>query len=177
MKIVAFGLALSFIAVAEVAAQESPYVGQESREIKALSQEEIEGYLTGKGLGYAKAAELNQYPGPSHVLELAQELSLTEEQKNDSQAIFESMKIEAIELGQQLVDKELELDGQFSSLSVDEQSLEDLLTDINALEASLRFVHLNAHIQQRAVLTTHQINLYDTLRGYGSNTSEHSQMH
>jgi hypothetical protein len=52
----------------------SPYTGQERREIKALSNEEIDRYLSGDGMGLAKAAELNHYPGPRHVLELADQL-------------------------------------------------------------------------------------------------------
>jgi hypothetical protein len=34
----------------------------------------------------AKAAELNGYPGPKHVLELAQQLQLTDAQRRDVQA-------------------------------------------------------------------------------------------
>jgi hypothetical protein len=44
------------------AQSQSPYVGQEFREIKALSPQEISDYLSGKGMGLAKAAELNGYP-------------------------------------------------------------------------------------------------------------------
>ena len=36
-------------------------------DIKALSSEEVEQYLSGAGMGYAKAAELNRHPGPIHV--------------------------------------------------------------------------------------------------------------
>lgn len=43
---------------------QSPYVGQEYREIKALSTQEISDYMSGRGMGLAKAAELNGYPGP-----------------------------------------------------------------------------------------------------------------
>ena len=31
-------------------------------------------YLDGAGMGYARAAELNHFPGPMHVLELAREM-------------------------------------------------------------------------------------------------------
>src|ERR1700757_2891750 len=57
-----------------------PYAGQQKREIKALSEEDVAGYLGGAGMGYAKAAELNGYPGPMHVLELGDRLELTDEQ-------------------------------------------------------------------------------------------------
>ena len=46
----------------------SPYTGEEQRAIKALSEEEIGDLLEARGMGLAKAAELNSYPGPLHVL-------------------------------------------------------------------------------------------------------------
>ena len=55
----------------------SPYAGQEQRAIKALSDEEIRDLLDARGMGLAKAAELNSYPGPLHVLQLANELGLS----------------------------------------------------------------------------------------------------
>ena len=51
-----------------------PYAGQQTRAIKALSDDEIAAFLNGEGMGFAKAAELNGYPGPAHVLTLAQKL-------------------------------------------------------------------------------------------------------
>ena len=89
-------LALSLPVFAET---ESPYIGQESREIKALSEQEVDAYLNGKGMGYAKAAELNQYPGPRHVLDMAEQLDLTEEQSKKTQAVFDAMKSAAIAFG------------------------------------------------------------------------------
>ena len=66
---------LLVLAVSPAAAQDpAPYAGLETREIKALSPEQIEDLLAGEGMGYALAAELNHYPGPRHVLALAAEL-------------------------------------------------------------------------------------------------------
>ena len=156
----------------------SLYVGQETREIKALSQQEIVGYLNGKGLGYAKAAELNRYPGPSHVLELAKELNLTEKQMRRTQEIFDTMKAQASLLGKQFVAKEQELDQQFSEGTINEGSLKNILAAIGKLRSDIRHVHLSAHLEQRSLLTIHQINLYDQLRGYGkSHSSEHNHVH
>src|SRR5256886_16049718 len=74
--------ALFFCAtVTWVAETASPYAGQETREIKALSRDEINSYLSGDGIGFAKAAELNHYPGPKHILQLADQLLLSEEQR------------------------------------------------------------------------------------------------
>ena len=59
----------------------SPYAGQQTREIKALSSTQTADLLAGKGMELAKAAELNGYPGPMHTLELATQLELSTEQK------------------------------------------------------------------------------------------------
>ena len=84
----------------------SPYIGQESRDIKALSPEAIQDLLDGKGMGFAKAAELNGYPGPAHVLELEDDLALTTEQHDKTKTLFDSMLSKAKSLGQQLLDQE-----------------------------------------------------------------------
>jgi Spy/CpxP family protein refolding chaperone len=168
VKNLVFGVIVSAVAVAATATTESPYVGQETCEIKALSQQEINDYLNGRGLGYAKAAELHHYPGPRHVLDLANELALTQEQTRQTQAIFETMKAQAVALGKQLVEKEQELDRQFANGSIDAVSLYALVSDIGVLQAKIRYAHLVAHLKQKALLTQHQVQLYDQLRGYGA---------
>ena len=144
----------------------SPYTGQETREIKALSKEEIDGYLSGGGMGFAKAAELNHYPGPRHVLELAGQLRLSDEQRKRTQLIFERMKSQATSLGKQLVEKEQLLDSRFAAGTISNAELERLVTEISVIQGKLRAVHLRAHLAQRVVLTQDQIRLYDSLRGY-----------
>ena len=61
--------------------QHQSYSAQHTRDIKALSAEEVNQYRAGAGMGYARAAELNRYPGPMHVLELAGPLALTPDQR------------------------------------------------------------------------------------------------
>lgn len=178
MKNLIFGATVSIFAFAIFANTNSPYIGQESREIKALSQQEVVDYLNGKGLGYAKVAELNHFPGPRHVLDMAKELNLTEEQTSQTQAVFDAMEVQAATFGKQFVEKEKELDQQFSSGSINTDSLKILLSDIGALQANIRYVHLSAHLEQKVLLTRHQIKLYDQLRGYGiSNNGGHKHSH
>ena len=55
------------------AVAQTPYAGMQARQIKALSEQQISDLDAGRGMGLALAAELNGYPGPSHVLELADE--------------------------------------------------------------------------------------------------------
>ena len=62
-------LAISLVALPVLAAV-MRYAGQQARSIKSLSDDEIAALRKGEGMGMAKAAELNGYPGPAHVLQL-----------------------------------------------------------------------------------------------------------
>ena len=156
----------------------SAYKGQQLRSIKALSQNDIDGYLSGKGMGFAKAAELNHYPGPRHVLDLSKELELSDKQLKQTQTLFNKMQAKAITLGKQLIDGEQNLDQFFAQGAVDKSSLETTLNNIGAIQAKLRNVHLSTHLEQKQLLTKHQIMMYDRIRGYGANgSSGHKHNH
>jgi Spy/CpxP family protein refolding chaperone len=152
----------------------SPYAGEESREIKALSAEDVEAYLTGQGMGFAKAAELNGYAGPKHVLELASELGLTTEQRTRTQALFASMQTKAVALGRQLVDEERKLDRLFAGARITQESLQQSVSRIGALQADVRATHLEAHLEQAKILTPEQRAHYLRLRGYHSHGAHHA---
>lgn len=153
---------------------ESAYAGQQARDIKALSQEEVHAYLAGKGMGLAKAAELNGYAGPAHVLELRQELVLTPDQRARTEALYAAMTNQAVSLGQALVEQERKLDRLFASRSITSAAMVAALDEIGALQAKVRAVHLEAHLAQVAVLTAAQQARYAQLRGY-VNTSDARQ--
>ncbi len=169
--------ALLAIAVNHVAsaAQPASYAGQEQREIKALSPEEIRDYLAGKGMGLAKAAELNRYPGPAHVLELAEKLRLDAEQRARSEAIFSAMQADAVRQGRLLVEKERELDRLFAGGGVTSEDLRAALEQIGCLQAEIRRIHLQVHIEQRKIITEQQIARYEELRGYASHAGRAHQ--
>jgi LTXXQ motif family protein len=160
------------------AASPSTYAGQETRVIKALSPDDVQAYLAGKGMGLAKAAELNGYPGPSHVLALATELELTADQKQRTKALFKSMESKAMGLGRDLIDEERALDQQFATRIVSAESLSRSLRRIGEIQAQVRQVHLGAHLAQLAILTPAQVSKYGTLRGYDSGApNAHSHNH
>lgn len=149
----------------------SDYAGQQGREIKALSAQEIDGLLAGRGMGFGKSAELNRYPGPAHVLELATPLALTDEQLAASQAIHARMLERAQQAGARLVEAEAALEQRFQVGSIDAQSLREALERIGQLHAEVRGAHLLAHVEQHAVLTPEQIERYVHLRGYAQGRS------
>jgi Spy/CpxP family protein refolding chaperone len=153
----------------------SPYVGQEWRDIKALSPQEISDYLSGRGMGLAKAAELNGYPGPAHVLELAGQLELTAEQRAETEALFQKMQSSAVTLGKALVQEEGALDQLFASRSVNAAILASTLARIGRLQGQLRQAHLEAHLEQTALLTPQQVAKYIQLRSYAESSGHGGQ--
>ncbi len=151
----------------QVTAGPSPFSGFESRGIKALSAQEIESYLAGEGMGLALAAELNGYPGPKHVLELKQELKLTPEQVETTQAVYDKMHSAAIALGGRLVEAEANLDRLFAQHEISGETLESATREIAGLAGELRAVHLQAHLEMVEILSAEQRRDYVTHRGYG----------
>ena len=149
----------------------SPYAGQETRGIKSLSDREVQDYLAGRGMGLAKSAELNNYPGPAHVLELGDRLVLSPEQKSRTQSLFKAMETRAKELGKSVVEQETRLDGMFASREISREQLKSSLEGIARLQGELRQVHLEAHLAQAEILTPEQIMKYGKLRGYGTGGS------
>jgi hypothetical protein len=147
---------------------EQPYAGLEDRTIRALSPERIEDLLAGRGAGYALAAELNHYPGPTHVLELTDALALTPAQRTATEDILAPMQAAAQTIGRTLVDTEARLDEAFRSGTIGPEELTELTTEGARLEGDLRAVHLGAHLAMKEVLTVEQVRRYDELRGYAS---------
>ena len=152
-----------------------PYAGQQEREIKALSPEEIGQYLSGAGLGYAKPAELNGYPGPMHVLENADGLALTPEQRKQTTALMQAHKEDAKAIGAKLVAAERELDALFRSKTAERAALEKAVSAAAQMQASYRLSHLETHRRMRDLLTAEQIARYDVLRGYAGGSSDQQQ--
>lgn len=168
---------MTFLINLSVSGQSSSYSGQQERDIKALSPAEKKGYLAGKGMGFAKAAELNGYPGPKHVLDLSEELSLTEEQTTKTRQLFKSMKEEAVALGEELVSREKQLDRLFVDEDITREALNSPLLEIGSLKAKIRYVHIKSHLRQKEILNTKQVKKYNDLRGYTSGEANESHHH
>jgi Spy/CpxP family protein refolding chaperone len=130
----------------------------------------------GAGMGYAKAAELNGYPGPMHVLDLARPLQLSAEQRQASEQLMAQHKATARTLGGQLVDAERTLDTAFAQKKIDAQRITELTQRIGQLQATLRAEHLHTHLQQTALLNPQQIERYQNLRGYDKSAG-HTHQH
>ena len=161
MKWLAAPICLLFLT--QVAFAQSPYGGMQMRPIKALSDH----------MGLALPAELNDYPGPAHVLELADKLELSSDQRARVQSLFDAMKAEAVPLGARLLDQEAALDQQFASHSITPETLKAATAQIGVTQAELRNTHLKYHLQTTQILTHDQMQRYAVLRGYGSSVPMH----
>jgi Spy/CpxP family protein refolding chaperone len=127
---------------------------------------DTDGLLEGRGMGLARPAETNHYPGPMHVLELAARLDLSDEQTAQTQALMDEVKANARRLGRQIVDAEAELDRLFSDGTPTPEQVRLITRRIAELNGALRAAHLNAHLAQRDMLTPEQVATYDQLRGH-----------
>lgn len=151
----------------------TPYAGLQSRDIKALSAEQLDDLREGRGMGASLPAELNGVPGPLHVLQLQQRLHVTPGQASALQAIMEEMKTSAQRWGNEVIAAERELDRMFSSNSAREAEVRELSQRIGTLNAELRAVHLVAHLKTRQLMTDQQVAQYNALRGYSAGIDQH----
>ena len=133
--------------------------------LAALSHDEVEGLLAGKGMGFAKPAEANGYPGPLHIMELDAKLELTSEQRRAVQAIFVKMQTKAAGLGHAYVEAETKLEAAFRGGTATAEMIKPLVAETERLRAEIRLVHLDAHLEATPILTPRQLIVYQELRG------------
>ena len=148
------------------AAHASPYAGMQKREIKALSDEQISGLKAGKGMALAMPAELNGYPGPSHALELASDLKLSEEQIARTKQLFADMETQAKAAGHEVIEAERELDLLFRDKKATPKAVSAAVSKAAEAQGKLRETHLRYHLSMMDVLSADQVAAYNKLRGY-----------
>lgn len=146
----------------------SKYAGEEGRPIKSLSSEDIAELKRGSGWGLAKAAELNGVPGPAHLLEMQEEISLTDFQIVAIKSLYEQMRSQAIGQGLKLIALERELESHFQSRTITDSILRSSLEAIANTRRDLRYIHLATHLKTPGILSEEQIKKYNLLRGYSN---------
>src|SRR5207253_7425231 len=91
-------------------------------------------------------------------------------------AIRDRMSAAARPLGDELIDRERGLDQLFAQREITPERLTTATAAIGDVQGRLRAVHLAAHLETRAVLSTEQIAQYDKLRGYAdAGSPNHAQ--
>ena len=165
-------VALGALTVTASSAQ-TPYAGLQTRPIKALSDQQVADLKAGRGMGLALAAELNGYPGPSHLLELAVQLDLSDPQKTRIQGLFEAMKAETIPIGERLISEEKALDTLFATRTATVDAIAAATAAIGDTQARLRAAHLKYHLSTVELLQPAQLQRYAELRGYAGGGEPH----
>lgn len=177
MRTVAF-FSLLMLLVAATSAQDrltSPYQHQAQSGLRGLSEDEIEELRAGSGMGLARAAELNSYPGPRHVLDAieAGKLQANRDQVEAVRQIFDGMKSDAQRVGTEILNEEERLEATFRAATMTEPDLRVRVARIATLQSELRAIHLRAHLATRAILSAAQVARYNELRGYTAGPPVH----
>lgn len=157
---------MALVLSAGAAPAQGPYAGQQARPIKTLSAEQVADLRAGHGMGLALAAELNGWPGPLHVLELADRLGLDAAQRSAVEGQHDAMRREAIAAGEAVIAAEAALDGLFAGGRPTPEAIAAATEAAGRAQAGLRAVHLRWHLVTSATLTPAQRARYAELRGY-----------
>ncbi|SFO11492.1 hypothetical protein SAMN04488056_103206 [Cohaesibacter marisflavi] len=144
----------------------SKYAGQQERTIKSLSQDDIDELKKGGGWGLAKAAELNGFPGPAHLLDLKDKLVLDDEQVEKLETLYEQMTSDARKEAKTYIFLEAKLEKEFSAGRINDGLLRTALGYIEESRRKLRYIHLSAHLEATKIVTPEQVEHYNALRGY-----------
>jgi Spy/CpxP family protein refolding chaperone len=107
------------------------------------------------------------------VLQLANELGLSDEQRKAADSLYANMRQRALSIGRQIIEAERTLDRAFVNGQIEPAMLRSQVRAIAILQGELRAAHLEAHLAQRSLLTPEQIARYDVLRGYRVNPTPH----
>lgn len=171
-------LSLLLLFVATAAAQDrliSPYQPQAQSELLGLNDSEIAELRAGTGMGLARAAELNSYPGPRHVLDAVEagRFPASPDQVQQVRLIFDGMKVDAQRVGAEILREEESLEAAFRASTITEYDLRLRVTRIAKLQGELRGIHLRAHLATRAILSAAQLARYNELRGYTTSPADH----
>ena len=138
-------------------------VPPEARNVSSLSVDEVDGLLSGRGLGLASAAELNGYPAPHDVLALSDELGLDADQHRAVQRSYDRMKSKAVEVAARYVAAERALDDAFR-MQASPSMLTERVAAAERRRAELRLIHLAAHLEISPLLTPDQRQRFAGLR-------------
>ncbi len=134
------------------------------------SAERAQGLAEGRGMGLATPAENNGYPGPRHVLDAADQLGLSPEQKAETKRLFEAMRAEAIPAAKQLLADEAALDQLFIDKKADLAGITAASDRAARSESVVRVIHLKYHLAMVRVLRPDQIAAYAKLGSHPEGT-------
>jgi hypothetical protein len=139
-----------------------------TKEIKALSAQEIDDLLKARGMALARAAELTVIRTLARI-EMAVQLGLTPDQYRAIREIKARVDADATPLGSRDRRAGTRIGSSISPRHETKFKLDAIMMTLGSLQARLRSIHLASHLETKALISTHQIVRYNELRGYGGN--------
>ena len=171
-RTVAVALTLLLLVPPAIAAQHvhgaSPYADLVVDSATTLPLDDVESLRGGEGMGLALVAELNHYPGPRHLLELADMVGLDDARRQQIESLREEMNRQAVAKGAEVLSAEARLSAAFRAGTATAEGVSALTVEIGRLRGELRGIHLAAHVASRALLTEEEVRAYDEHRGYAT---------
>ncbi len=107
------------------------------------------------------------------MLDLADQLNLTDEQRTRIQQLFDSMKAEAGPIGQKLIAAERDLNHAFVERTITAEQLKSATAAIAEIQGKLRDTHLKYHLATAALLSLDQVRHYVDRSDGRSDASTH----
>ena len=123
-----------------------------------------DGLLNGEGMGLASVAEFNGYPGPKHAIAQKDELGISPDQMKIIVDLANGVEVSAKLKGEDIVAAESELAKMFETGAATEKGVKAKLQEIGKLRAELRYLHLQAHLRMKQILSANQIARYKELQ-------------
>lgn len=168
------------VAVLERGAAASPYARSDAYPgIQALTPQEVRDLREGNGMGLARAAELNGYPGPKHLLDMQTQIGLTPEQRDTVSRLYARMKERTTALGERVLVEEARLEEMFRTHTATPEALAAQVRAVESLRGELRLAHMATHLETLPLLTREQVARYNAMRGYDAASAggDHLHMH
>lgn len=111
-------------------------------------------------------AESNLFPAPQTLLQMAESLSLDEEQRQQIRQLQFSLDTEVTALGRRIATEERRLERAFAEGNVDAGRLDGQTARIAVLQGRLRAVRLRSHLAARDALKPEQLLRFAEMRGF-----------
>lgn len=113
----------------------------------------------------AHLAEKNGYPGPMHVLKMADELGLSSKQLNQLRKLRDTVYLESTQRKDKIHDLTAGLERLFAGQKANEGRVRKVVQEIGKLQGEIQMIHLTAHLKTKNVLTQEQLGKYAQMRG------------
>lgn len=123
-----------------------------------------EALLKGEVMGQTLIADISGFPGPKHALDMKDELGVSRDQIKKIEDLLNGIDVSAKLKGEDIVIAEDELYDMFDAGIATEKNVRAKVLEIGKLRAEFRFIHLQAHLKMKQILSPIQMARYKEIR-------------